>query len=411
MAVALAVRLLALVIRYGMPGSISLRLFPFPSEMAWVARSIVAGWGFASPYELPTGPTALVPPVYPYLLAGIFSLFGVRTMASAIVALSLNCIFSSLTCWCIYRLAKVTFDETVGVVAAWIWALFPLSIFFAIARTWETSLGVLLGTLLVLTAVELERAGGFPRWAALGGVAALAGLTNPALIAPLPLLGIWLILRTKKRGAKWLAPAALSGFVFIALLAPWFIRNYVVFNRFIPLRSGLGQELRLGNGPETEARWRVWLQPMNNPAEHEKLRRLGEAAYMDESKKEALQFIRANPGLFLRQTARRILFMWTGIWSLSPGYLREHPEDLFDILPFTLMTWLALAGLRSAVRGRNQYAWVYAAALFALPVAYYTTHVQPRFRHPMEPFFLILAAYAVIERFRRTREIPRPARA
>ena len=50
--------------------------FEFGWEMGRVARSIALGHGFSSPYEGDTGPTAWEPPLYPYLMAGVFKLFG-----------------------------------------------------------------------------------------------------------------------------------------------------------------------------------------------------------------------------------------------------------------------------------------------------------------------------------------------
>src|SRR6202163_4232115 len=51
--------------------------FQFGWEMGRIARSIALGQGFSSPSDLPTGPSAWAPPVYPYILAGIFKLFGI----------------------------------------------------------------------------------------------------------------------------------------------------------------------------------------------------------------------------------------------------------------------------------------------------------------------------------------------
>jgi hypothetical protein len=41
----------------------------FGWEMGWTARSIFLGHGFTSPFLPLTGPTALVPPIYPYIVA------------------------------------------------------------------------------------------------------------------------------------------------------------------------------------------------------------------------------------------------------------------------------------------------------------------------------------------------------
>src|ERR1700687_5508592 len=44
--------------------------FQFGWEMGRIARSIATGNGFSSPTDLPTGPSAWAPPLYPYILAG-----------------------------------------------------------------------------------------------------------------------------------------------------------------------------------------------------------------------------------------------------------------------------------------------------------------------------------------------------
>jgi hypothetical protein len=72
--------------------------------------------------------------------------------------------------------------------------------------------------------------------------------------------------------------------------------------------------------------------------------------------------------------------------------------------PYTLLTALALWGLLLAFRNGMSSAPMYAAVLLAAPLAYYATHVQPRYRHPLDPFLLILAAYAWIEHSRESQQ-------
>ncbi|HZC23063.1 MAG TPA: hypothetical protein VE866_06970, partial [Candidatus Binatia bacterium] len=80
-----------------------------------IARSIASGHGFGSPFA-PTGASALLPPVYSYLLAGIFKIFGIETTASVLAALSLNSVFSALTCIPIFLLSRRAFGDR---VASW----------------------------------------------------------------------------------------------------------------------------------------------------------------------------------------------------------------------------------------------------------------------------------------------------
>ena len=52
---------------------------------------------FSSPLHADTGPTAWMTPIYPFLLACVFKVFGIYTKASAIFMLSLDSLFSALT--------------------------------------------------------------------------------------------------------------------------------------------------------------------------------------------------------------------------------------------------------------------------------------------------------------------------
>lgn len=88
-AVALAVRLIVIPFLYHE------WMDPFVLEhwaFGRVARSIALGHGFGSPFA-DTGPSALLPPVYCYVLAGIFKIFGIYTRASIVAALALNSLF------------------------------------------------------------------------------------------------------------------------------------------------------------------------------------------------------------------------------------------------------------------------------------------------------------------------------
>src|SRR5947199_9061930 len=97
--------------------------FQFGWEMGRIARAIASGQGFSSPTDLPTGPSAWAPPVYPCILAGVFKLFGSYTPFSAWLILVFNSIFSSLTCWTLYEIAIRIYNQKVARATAWTWAL------------------------------------------------------------------------------------------------------------------------------------------------------------------------------------------------------------------------------------------------------------------------------------------------
>ena len=76
----------------------ALAVLPFLQESGNIAASLASGHGFSSPFRIETGPTAWMPPAYPWLLAGIFRVFGVRTYGSFLAAVALNILCSAFTC-------------------------------------------------------------------------------------------------------------------------------------------------------------------------------------------------------------------------------------------------------------------------------------------------------------------------
>src|SRR5205823_6163517 len=116
----------------------------FGYEMGRIGRALANGRGFSDPFDMSTGPTAWEPPLYPYVIAGVFKLTGIYTSASALILLSLNCIFSALTCIPIFLIARRCFSEKVAVWTAWGWALLPTVMYWSTRWVWETSLAALL---------------------------------------------------------------------------------------------------------------------------------------------------------------------------------------------------------------------------------------------------------------------------
>ena len=104
---------------------------PFGYELGRVARAIAAGQGFSSPLRLfDTGPTAWFTPIYPYLVAGIFKVWGIYSDLSHIIISMLNSAFVALTIIPIYSIAKRTFGQGVAVASSWIWHFFRRRCFF-----------------------------------------------------------------------------------------------------------------------------------------------------------------------------------------------------------------------------------------------------------------------------------------
>jgi 4-amino-4-deoxy-L-arabinose transferase-like glycosyltransferase len=373
--------------------------FGFGWEMGRVARSIALGQGFSNPYGGNTGPTAWEPPLYPYLMAGVFKLCGVYTYASAWVLLSINSLFSALTTIPIFLIAHRTFGERVARWSAWAWALNPYIWYWSIHWIWDTTFTPLVLTLIFLVALELQEWRGFQGWiifAALWGVGALA---NPSMLAFLPFCGIWIWRQRFRNGLPSLAGVVLSSVVFFLVLSPWLVRNYEVFGRFVFLRDDFGLQFRLGNWKGADGMLMAYLQPNLNHLEFERFRRMGELAYAADCKRLAFDWISENPARFTVISLKRFFYYWNGVPKPTDS---RAPWDFRSSL-FLASSVLAIWGLGTALRQKLRGAWLFAGLILTYPTTYYFVFPHARYRHPIEPELVILTVFLLLQTGKPTR--------
>jgi len=128
----------------------------------------------------------------------------------------------------------------------------------------------------------------------------------------------------------------------------------------------------------------------------EKYARVGEPAYMAEKQEAAIAEVRQHPADFAWTTFRRVVFTWTGYWNLSKAYREIEPFALSNVLMTTLLTLFSFAGLRLAFKHSRTNAILFVGLFLAFPSLYYITHPSMRYRHPLDPFLVLLAVYAFI---------------
>jgi 4-amino-4-deoxy-L-arabinose transferase-like glycosyltransferase len=359
-----------------------------------VARSLVTGHGFGNVFSN-SGPTAVLSPVYAYLLAGVFWLLGPHTPASVMTALAINSLFSALTCIPVFLLARRCFGDRVAKWAGWLWAFSPYGIYYGADWAWTTCLLTLLLCCLFLIALKLEDSGRLLDWIGFGLLTGFAALTEPVALSVVPFLGAWTCYRRHRETRTWMLPGAVATLALLAALSPWVARNYEIFHQFIPVRSGLGLELYIGNNGYS-TRWvNSALHPNHSDAELVEYEQAGEVAYMAHKRQQAVDYIRAHPGWFVRMTLRRVLYIWTGYWSFDRAYLKEEPLDPPNILVATTFSVLALLGLRRVFQLDRALAVRFAIVLACFPLVYYVSHPETYYFRPVDPLMIVLTAVAL----------------
>jgi len=380
--------------------------FPVGQEAGNVAWSLALGHGFSSPLIGMQGPTAWVAPVYPFLLALGFKLLSMNPYHVVIFGQVLNAIFSALTCWPIYLLAKKLFSLRVALPSCWAWALLPTAILLPLEWVWDQTLSALLLTALLCATVYLAaepapKAAAARRhallWSGYGIGWAFTLLANPAIGLLLPVLLAWLAYQLNKTGAAWKGRLAIALFACVLGIVPWTARNYAAFGRFVPVKSNFGLEFWLGNNPDVKIIWTWWRSPASDQTESNELHRLGEIAYMHEKQSEALNFIWAHPGTFLDSSFDRFVDTWTALWDqrADPWVNALHAGTAY-VGFCSVFSLLALLGLLLARRADALETFPLSAAILLFPLTYYITHSAVRYRHPIDPAMTILAVYAAV---------------
>src|ERR1700676_4498601 len=375
-----------------------LSVIPFQTETGHIAYSIASGKGFSSPFQRDTGPTAWLAPVYPYLLAGIFKLFGTYTLRSFFAALSLNILFSVGTCVPIFYTGKRIAGLAVASGAAWLWALFPNAIIIPFEWIWDTSLSALLVATLLWATLELAESRRIRDWCLYGLLWGFALLTNPAIALLFPVLLAWAAYRNRnhERAAVWLPRPALTAAITLLCCVPWTIRNYVQFHKFIPLRSNFAFELYIGNNENYDEQRRFRPGAITQDREILRYLHMGETAFMEEEKRKAIAFIVAHPRIELWLVSQRFVDFWLGTATPLAAFLQADSPWLYFILAFNDVAPLcAFLEILVLLATKNSCAFPVIAFPVVFPLLYYVTHTSLRYRHPIDSVVLLLASVGI----------------
>ena len=375
-------------------------VIPFLFESGNIAHSLATGHGFSSPFRVDTGPTAWMTPLFPLLLAGIFRVFGAYTFHAWAATVLVNISCCTLACIPIYFAAKRIGGIALAAGTAWLWAIFPNAILMPVESMWDASISALLvatilwATLALAESAESQR---LRNWCAYGLLWGVTLMFNATLGGLFPFLALWLAYRAHQQNRAWFKNAVAAVVIIILCCVPWTIRNYRVFHQFVPLRSVLGLQLWLGNNDQTQDIFRGDLHPIYNAAEREKYVSLGEIAYMQQKKQEAIAYMLSHPA----REAHLILYRAISIWSGGTPYPLEDflgtPSLRFrTILAFNIVATLGtIFGIIILFRERSPFAIPIAAFPLIYPWAYYLTLALPRYRLPIDPIVMLLLAISI----------------
>jgi 4-amino-4-deoxy-L-arabinose transferase-like glycosyltransferase len=354
--------------------------FPVADETMWLT------WGtkaLPSP-EVGFSPLRLRfifhPPLYLYFLGVPFALF------SSLAAVKYTqCVASALLVPALGRLGRRWLGERAGLAAAGIAAFYPELVWFA-AHFWAESLfTVLLWWAMerLVAADETSR----PWTAVLAGLLfGLAVLTRETVLYFLPFAALWLAWR-RPGGAR---RAALVAGACALVVLPWTVRNYLVFDAFVPVSTA--GALNLWQGNTSLSREQVYEEYWSIHGRIEKY---------EHARRRAIEAILARQPLWFFEKLREVMpELWAAhgqaIVHLERGAYghvdraRAYAAIGVVLLPYLAVLVLFVAGVAVLPAGRP--GTLVLGFLVYYVLIHVAAHGYPRYRLPAMPALFLVGA-------------------
>ena len=343
------------------------------------------------------------PPVYPYFVGALFRAFG--TMRAVLWA---QVVLGALLVPVVGRVGALAFGRRVGLLAAAATAFYPELLWYP-AHYWSETVFLLLlwGAIERTLAADARASRGT---AAVAGLLwGLATLTRELSLYLVPIAALWLLRpragaggEPRARTIQDLTPAmgraAVLVLATVLTVAPWTIRNAIVFRAFIPVSTMGGLNLWQGNTTLTH------LRDLRGAGDEGRGGRAGPLLPRDGPGDDR----RAPADVDLREARRADARVLEGRQrgarpprreSRPAARCRRHalvPVELLVVLPYLVVLGLFLVGL---VRLRfSGAAWLLLLLLAAYNAAHVVAYATTRFRLPVLPVVFMVAAALVVGR-------------
>lgn len=386
-------------------------------EFGVIVDNLLAGKGYV--YEgwyLPARETACYAPVYVFLSYFPRLAFGGAGFAAVQF---LQATVGALGAVLLFYLARRVFDQRVGFWAGLVLAANPTHVYLVT----QMHPVVLISTTLIAATLASQMMADTRafRWAALlGGILGFSMLTEPTIVCFAPVAAAWPLLKRLREWKRGIALGAVTAAVTAVVISPWIIRNYMLFDQFIPIRDSAGCILWLGNHPGATGTLAVLdgqggIMAPGEPLPPEVVKRfytMREPDVYDEMGRIAWDYIRAHPGETLVRDLKKVFYYWWfPFWFNCPTCAKgnffttlHHPENV----PWALVLMTAFAG---GILSRSQWRrWL----LLTMPMILYTlTYAATqignncRYRLPIECLVMVFSGVA-LARLTRAWGKPRP---
>lgn len=358
-------------------------------------------------------PAAHVGPLYPALLASVYSVVGHRPEWVPL----LHIVFDMTTALCVYRVGVSLWGAWTGACAAALFFLYPAYWTYD-PRIRSEALLTLLVSGWLWAAVACVRSQSIRQYVVTGVLAGLAVLCKPVVLILAIVLAALVLIGTLSLPQKM---ACVGAYVVACLVVvlPWSVRNYFVFHEAIPVSAGMGAGLWMGSDPVSRGSWPMPRQRESAIWESAGITPLPYAHAMYDVQTDRLlrekgwSRIQSDPLTYVELTLTRVWDFWVGnsfyLVSSEDGFVRAFQQDAVDrgwsVAGYSLLKrllfipCLIVMALWSAWGERER--WRELLPLFLFPIGLTAGYVPftveaGRYALPVLPCLMVLSVALIV---------------
>lgn len=370
-------------------------------SIAWnLART---GHYVSGPYEATPGEPAFLAAVY--AIAG--HSFRAARLAQAVAGGILAVVVAAI--------GFLLFDRRAGYLAGIGVALYPPLVYMS-ATFYAEHLAALLLAATVLALAWWRTDPNPLRLLGAGAILGLAVLTRPLLLAVLPVALIYAARPRDLRQTALNAAAVLLGLALV--VGPWTIRNTVTFGHPVVVSTGAGLHLWRGNNPLANGGAddrhlypgnALWYERFVRLDQQDRLEvghaMLGLLADLDRLdaarddarlRKQGVRYIADHPWGFVKRAARRVSVLYSAFsHTVSQNEVVSRTNRWIARISFYPVLLLALLGAWWSWKRRPSSRLLHGTLLFTT-LAYACLTASTRFRFPLDPLLILMAAATVV---------------
>lgn len=280
----------------------------------WSIASNIAKYGVYSEF-IEVGSTAYKLPVYPLFLSAIIYLFPKNAFESIIIIQHIVYFFIPILFILIARLFNA---EKIGILTGFIFLFSPAYFFYSnIIEVTNVFIPILLIWTYFYLKIYLKNYKTNYIYILFSLITAILFLTQIVVVPISILLIIYLLISKRLNFKNWISIVVFSSVFY----SPWVIRNYIVFDRFIPTKTPVWQNIYLSYTSSVNILDDVKLISDKNSEEIFRLRRHVSEFEMEKIyKRETLKVLDGKQNIVFLKMAQNVMLLW----YVPPRYFYDH---------------------------------------------------------------------------------------